>query len=65
MTKTKEKNTPSVLSRKQTQLIINRCELLDTKSQVSSDWSRIMKRELIILFDTFRNCIFRLSASRR
>ena len=53
MTKTKEKNTPSVLSRKQTQLIMNSCELLDNKSQLSSDWNRIIKPELILLFDMF------------
>jgi len=65
MTKTKEKNTPSVLSRKQTQLIINSCELLDNKSQLSSDWNRIIKPELILLFDTFSNGIVGLSTIRK
>jgi hypothetical protein len=55
MTKTKEKNTPSVLSRKQQQLVINSCELLDNKAQLTSDWNRIIKPELILLFDTFSN----------
>ena len=53
MTKTKEKNTPSVLSRKQQQLVINSCELLDNKAQLTSDWNRIIKPELILLFDMF------------
>ena len=53
MTKTKEKKAPSVLSRKQQQLVINSCELLDNKAQLTSDWNRIIKPELILLFDTF------------
>lgn len=53
MTKTKEKNVQSTLSRKQQQLIINSCELLENKAQLSSDWNRIIKPELILLFDTF------------
>ena len=53
MTKTKEKKTPSVFSRKQKQLIINGCELLDNKSQLSSDWNRIIKPELVLLFEDF------------
>jgi len=53
MTKTKEKNTPSVLSKKQQQLVINSCELLDNKAQLTSDWNRIIKPELILLFDMF------------
>ena len=53
MTKTKEKKAPSVFSRKQKQLIINGCELLDNKSQLSSDWNRIIKPELVLLFEDF------------
>ena len=52
MTKTKEK-APKVLNRKQTQLIINSCDLLDNKSQLSSDWNRIIKPELVLLFEDF------------
>jgi len=51
MTKAKKKNIPSVFSKKQEQLIINSCELLDNKSQLTSDWNRIIKPELILLFD--------------
>jgi len=54
MTKTKEK-APKVLNRKQTQLIINSCDLLDNKSQLSSDWNRIIKPELVLLFETFQS----------
>ena len=54
MTKTKEKKAPSVFSRKQKQLIINGCELLDNKSQLSSDWNRIIKPELVLLFEMFQ-----------
>ena len=53
MTKTKEK-APKVLNRKQTQLIINSCDLLDNKSQLSSDWNRIIKPELVLLFEMFQ-----------
>ena len=53
MTKAKKKNIPSVFSKKQEQLIMNSCELLDNKSQLTSDWNRIIKPELILLFDTF------------
>ena len=56
MTKTKEK-APKVLNRKQTQLIINSCDLLDNKSQLSSDWNRIIKPELVLLFETFQSNI--------
>ena len=52
MTKTKEKNTPSVLSKKQQQLVINSCELLDNKAQLTSDWNRIIKPSAVMLFDT-------------
>ena len=52
MTKTKEKSVKS-LNRKQTQLIINGCDLLDHKSQLSSDWNRIIKPELVLLFEDF------------
>ena len=50
MTKANKK-APNVFSRKQEQLIINSCELLDNKSQLTSDWTRIIKPELILLFD--------------
>ena len=53
MTKTKEKSV-NKLNRKQTQLIINSCDLLDNKSQLSSDWNRIIKPELVLLFETFQ-----------
>tara|TARA_R100000231_G_C5255876_1_gene144184 strand:- start:240 stop:581 length:342 start_codon:yes stop_codon:yes gene_type:complete len=53
MTKTKEKSVKS-LNRKQTQLIINGCDLLDHKSQLSSDWNRIIKPELVLLFEQFQ-----------
>ena len=53
MTKTKEKSV-NKLNRKQTQLIINGCDLLDNKSQLSSDWNRIIKPELVLLFETFQ-----------
>ena len=53
MTKAKKKNIPSVFSKKQEQLIINSCELLDNKSQLTSDWNRIIKPELILLFEDF------------
>ena len=53
MTKTKEKSV-NQLNRKQTQLIINGCDLLDNKSQLSSDWNRIIKPELVLLFETFQ-----------
>ena len=52
MTKANKK-APNVFSRKQEQLIINSCELLDNKSQLTSDWNRIIKPELILLFDDF------------
>ena len=61
MTKTKEKKAPSVFSRKQKQLIINGCELLDNKSQLSSDWNRIIKPELILLFDQYQSNVSGLS----
>ena len=54
MTKTKEKSV-NKLNRKQTQLIINSCDLLDNKSQLSSDWNRIIKPELVLLFETFQS----------
>ena len=54
MTKTKEK-APKVLNRKQTQLIINSCDLFDNKSQLSSDLNRIIKPELVLLFETFQS----------
>ena len=60
MTKTKEK-APKVLNRKQTQLIINSCDLLDNKSQLSSDWNRIIKPELVLLFETFQSNVNGLS----
>ena len=60
MTKTKEK-APKVLNRKQTQLIINSCDLLDNKSQLSSDWKRIIKPELVLLFETFQSNVNGLS----
>jgi len=53
MTKTKEKSV-NKLNRKQTQLIINGCDLLDNKSQLSSDWNRIIKPELVLLFEMFQ-----------
>ena len=53
MTKTKEKSV-NKLNRKQTQLIINSCDLLDNKSQLSSDWNRIIKPELVLLFEMFQ-----------
>jgi hypothetical protein len=52
MTKQKEK-IPKCLSRKQQQLIMNSCELLDNKAQLTSDWNRIIKPELILLFEDF------------
>jgi len=54
MTKTKEK-APKLLNRKQTQLIINGCELLDNKAQLSSDWNRIIKPEMVLLFEEMNN----------
>ena len=54
MTKTKEK-APKLLNRKQTQLIINGCELLDNKAQLSSDWNRIIKPEMVLLFEEHNN----------
>ena len=53
MTKTKEKSV-NKLNRKQIQLIINSCDLLDNKSQLSSDWNRIIKPELVLLFEIFQ-----------
>jgi hypothetical protein len=53
MTKTKEKSV-NKLNRKQIQLIINSCDLLDNKSQLSSDWNRIIKPELVLLFEMFQ-----------
>lgn len=60
MTKTKE-NAVKKLNRKETQLIMNSCELLDNKSQLSSDWNRIIKPELILLFDQFQSNVNGLS----
>ena len=60
MTKTKEKSV-NKLNRKQTQLIINSCDLLDNKSQLSSDWNRIIKPELVLLFETFQSNVNGLS----
>jgi len=65
MTKTKEKNTPSVLSRKQQQLVMNSCELLDNKAQLTSDWKRIIKPELILLFDTFSSSLTGVSIVKK
>jgi hypothetical protein len=40
------------LSKKNESLIINACELLEEKSQLTSDWNRIIKPSAVMLFDT-------------
>ena len=51
MTKTKENESPFALKGKQKKLVIQSCELLDNKAQLSSEWNRIIKPELILLFE--------------
>jgi hypothetical protein len=65
MTKTKEKKELSALSRKQQQLVINSCELLDNKAQLTSDWNRIIKPELILLFEDFGSNLTGLSLVKK
>ncbi len=65
MTKTKEKKAPNVLSKKQQQLIMNSCELLDNKAQLTSDWTRIIKPELILLFEDFGSSLTGLSVIKK
>jgi len=65
MTKAKKKNIPSVFSKKQEQLIINSCELLDNKAQLTSDWNRIIKPELILLFEDFGSTLTGLSLVKK
>src|SRR6056300_2006734 len=65
MTKTKEKKAPNVLSRKQQQLIMSGCELLDNKAQLTSDWNRIIKPELILLFEDFGSTLTGLSLVKK
>ncbi len=55
MTKKTKEKAPNLLNRKQTQLIINGCELLDNKAQLSSDWNRIIKPEMVLLFEEMNN----------
>src|SRR6056300_1151610 len=64
MTKTKKKEL-SALSRKQQQLVMNSCELLDNKAQLTSDWKRIIKPELILLFDTFSSSLTGVSIVKK
>ncbi len=39
------------LSAKNKQLIIRACDLLEKKAELNSDWNRIIKPELITVFD--------------
>lgn len=50
---TKEKTKVS-LSTKDKQLIVRACDLLEKKAELSSDWNRIIKPELIQVFDLLK-----------
>ena len=42
------------LSAKNKQLIIRACDLLEKKSELTSDWNRIIKPELVQIFDLLK-----------
>ena len=51
MTKTKNKIE---LSTKNKQLIVRACDLLEKKAELTSDWNRIIKPELVQVFDLLK-----------
>jgi len=51
MTKAQVKIT---LSPKNKQLIVRACDLLEKKAELSSDWNRLIKPELIQVFDLLK-----------
>jgi hypothetical protein len=42
------------LSAKNKQLIVRACDLLEKKAELTSDWNRIIKPELVQIFDLLK-----------